>query len=353
VNPLTRHALSLCAAPLLAASLVALAPAPVAAQSGAPPRVEVDPDSRDLGVVGLGEEAVAEFVLRNTGGAPLTLTVPRPPQGIEVEGVVAEVPPGESVRVRVRVDTLRAQAERRQESALVTNDPDRPRVTLVVQLDVRPFLRVRPGHARFITHQHAREGTIAQTVGAVDGASFRVLRADSPMPSLRVTFREARPEEREPAWTGSQWRVEATLASDSPVGALTGYIMVHTDHPRQRRAFVPVSGFVRPMLAVTPPEARLGDLDRRRTTPVRLLVKSFAEGAIQITGVSTDVAAVRAEIEPVEPGRTWRLKLLPVPDAPLGPFQGTLRLRTAIPELPSVEVPLSGRLVEASPPATP
>jgi hypothetical protein len=349
----TRNAVSLFAVRLLAVSLVAGAPAPMAAQSATPPRVAVEPESRDLGVVGLGEEAVAEFLVRNTGGGLLTLTLLQPTQGVEVEGIAAELSAGESVRLRVRIDTLSARFGDRQEPTLVTNDPDRARVALVVRLDVQPFLRVRPGHARYLTYQHAREGTLAQTVGAVDGAPFRILRVDSPVPSLRVTFREARSEEREPAWTGSQWRVDLTLASNTPVGALTGYVIAHTDHPRQRRAFIPVSGFVRPMLAVTPPEARLGDLDRRRTTPVPLLVKSFAEGAIQITGVSTDVLAVRAEIEPVEPGRTWRVRLLPVPDAPLGLFQGTLRLRTAIPELPSVEVPLSGRLVEASPPATP
>jgi hypothetical protein len=218
-------------------------------------------------------------------------------------------------------------------------------VALAVQLDVRPFLLVRPGYARYITVQKAREGTLAQTIGAADGATFRVLRVESPLPSLRVSFREARPDERQPAWTGSQWRVTVTLASESPVGALAGSIVVHTDHPRQRRAFIPVSGFVRPILAVTPPEARLGDLDHRRSNPVRLLVRNFAEEPIEITGVSTDVAAVRAELEPIQAGRTWRLKLLPAPGAPLGPFEGTLRLRTGSPKLPSLEVPLSGRIV--------
>jgi hypothetical protein len=303
--------------------------------------------------VGLGEDAVAEVEVRNTGAAPLTLDVPRLPPGVAVEGLASEVPPGGSVRLRVRIDTLRAHAEPRQTWTLVTNDPDRPRVPISVRLEVRPFLLVRPGYARYITVQKAREGTIVQTLGATDGATFRVLRVESPVPRLQVAFREARPDERRPEWTGSQWRVETTLASDAPVGALTGMIVVHTDHPRQRRAFVPLSGFVRPVLAVTPPEARLGDVDRRRTAPLRLTVKSFAEEPITITGVSTDVAAVRAEIQPTQPGRSWRLDLRPAPDAPLGPFAGTLVLRTASPKLPALEIPLSGRIVEPPAPALP
>ena len=81
---------------------------------------------------------------------------------------------------------------------------------------------------------------------------------------------------------------------------------MRTDHPRQRRAFVPVSGFVRPILAVTPHEARLGDLER---------------------------------------ARTWYLKLFPTPGAPLGAFEGTVQLRTASPLLPTFGISLSGRSV--------
>jgi hypothetical protein len=314
------------------------------------PRVTVTPESRDLGVVALGEDAVAEFLVRNEGGAPLTLATPVLPRGTSVEGLVRQLPPGQSVRLRFKVDTLNANAEPQQDWTLVTNDADRPRVAVPVRLEVRPFLVVRPGQARYITVQHAREGTITQTIGAMDGSTFRVLRVESPMPFLRISFREALSVERQPGWTGSQWRVAVSLPSDAPVGALTGMVVVHTDHPRQKRAFIPVSGFVRPMLAATPPEAPLGELDRRRTVPLHLLLKNFAEELIEVTSVSTDVAAVRAEIEPLEQGRTWRLKLFPVPDAPLGSFKGKILVHTASPKLPTFEVPLSGRLVEPSRP---
>ena len=313
------------------------------------PRVVVTPESQELGVVGLGEEAVAEFLVRNEGGAPMTLAAPKLPRGTGVEGLVPELAPGESVSLRFGIDTLKAAPDPRQVWTLVTNDPQRPQVPLSVRLDVRPFLLVRPGAARYITVQNAREGTITQTIGAVDGLTFRVLGVDSPVPSLRVSFHEARPEERQQGWTGSQWRVLSTLASRSPVGALTGSIVVHTDHPRQKRAFIPVSGFVRPMLAVTPPEARLGDLDRRRAKPVHLLVKNFAEAPLEVTGVSSDVAGVGVQLEPIEPGRTWRLRLFPIPEGPLGPFEGRLLVYTASPEAPRFEVPLSGRLVDSSP----
>jgi Protein of unknown function (DUF1573) len=312
-----------------------------------PPRVTVDPEFHDLGVVGFGEQAVAEFVVRNEGGSPLTLAVPQTPRGIAVDGLGAPVPPGQSLRLRVNVDTFEANAERQQAVNVTTNDPERPTVTLVARIDVRPFLIARPGYARYITVQHAREGTITQTIGATDGAEFRILRVESPTPNLRVSFWEATPEQRDPSWPGSQWRVATTLDSVSPVGPLSGLVVVHTDHPRQKRIFIQLSGFVRPVLAATPPEVRMGDVGRQRAEPWRIFVRNFAEETIEVTEVSTDVAAVRAELEPLQPGRSWRVNLFPVAEAPLGPFEGKVLLRTASPTLPTFEIPVAGRLVDS------
>jgi len=311
-----------------------------------PPRLRVEPERHQLGVVGLGEEAVAEFVVTNDGGSPLTLATPRRSRQSRLDGLPPELAPGASARVRFGIDTFEGDGERIQTWTLDTNDPDRPRVVLEAELDVRAFLFARPGYARYITVQHAREGTIAQTVGALDGATFKTLRVESPSPALRVSFREALPQELLPSVAGSQWRVMTTLASDAPVGVVRGHVVIHTDHPRQKRTVIPLSGFVRPILAVTPPEARVGDVPRTRPVAMRLLVKNFAEEEIQVSGVSTDVGALQVEVEPVERGRTWNLKLAPVRDAPLGPFAGTIVVHTASPKLPRLEVPLTGRLVD-------
>jgi hypothetical protein len=320
-------------------------PSPANAPSASPPRVTVDPEAQEVGVVALGEDAVGEVLVRNEGGAPLTLGVPNLPRGTRVDALVPELKPGGSVRLRFVVDTFAAEGSRDQAWTLVTNDPDRPRVVVRLNVDVRPFLVARPGYVRYITVQHAREGTISQTIAATDGADFRVTRVESPTP-LRIEFREAMPAERDPAWTGSQWRVMTTLAADSAVGPIIGPIMVYTDHPRQKRLLIPLSGFVRPMLAVTPPEARVGDLPRTRTEALVYFVKNFAEEPIEMTGASTDVAAVRAEIEPIERGRSWHLKLFVVPGSPVGSFEGKVMLRTSSSKIPELEVPLSGRVVE-------
>jgi Protein of unknown function (DUF1573) len=311
------------------------------------PRVTFDGESHDLGVVGPGEAAAHDFVVKNVGEAPLEISLVEAAKGSVVTVEPGLVAPGAEGRVRVSADTESVMDKVLLPVVLATNDPDRPRVTLELRLEVRVFLLVRPGYARYVTVQKAREGTIAQTLASSDGATFRLLKVEAPVPSLRLVWREARPEERRSEWTGSQWRIEATLASEAPVGALSGAIQLETDHPRQRRTRVPVSGFVRPIFAVTPPAAHLGDVDPKTPQQLSLVVKNFAEEEIEIKDVTSTVPAIQAVLEAVQPGRSWKLRLRISPAAKVGPFEGVLRLVTGSPKVPLLEVPVSGRIVRA------
>lgn len=336
---------------LLVAFVLIAFPSLVSAQDGrlekptGVPKAVVEKPERDIGILAVGDPAAAEFDVRNAGGAPLELLSVKAPLGVRAEGVPASVPAGGSRTVRLVLGVPAPPGELVIEASVLTNDPELPTVRLVLRGKVQAFLLMHPGYARYIVVQHAADGTITQTVGAADGATFRVLGVESPSPSLRTSFREARPDERRPGWTGSQWRVDSTLSRDAPVGALTGDIVVVTDHPRQRVARAPISGFVRPVFAVTPPEARMGDVDPRRTPRLRLFVKNFAEERIELRGAESDVTGVRAELEAREPGRSWGLTLWLDADKPPGPFEGHVRIRTASPQVPVIDIPLSGRIV--------
>ena len=51
------------------------------------------------------------------------------------------------------------------------------------------------------------------------------------------------------------------LANNAKVGPLADYVTVHTNHPKQKMVQIPVSGFVRPVMAVTPPTADFGKIE--------------------------------------------------------------------------------------------
>jgi hypothetical protein len=305
--------------------------------------LRIEPAELDLGVLGFAEPAQAEFFVRNPTPNPVELRL-EAAQGLRVEGLPARLAAGGEQRLTVVADTRSSPGPALLTLRVGTSDRQVPTLVASLRLNVRPFLSVTPGYARYITVRHAREGTLHQTVTAADGAAFRVLDVRVPVPHLRAAFHEATPAERRPDTPGAQWRVDLTLSSEAPVGALMGAIEIVTDHPKQKRAFLELSGFVRPVFAVTPPALQLGDV-APGTGSVTLFVKNFAEELLSLTGLETGTPSLRAQIEPVEPGRTWRVRLT-VPDtAPPGSIDTRLRLLTNHPHERAIEVAVSARVL--------
>jgi hypothetical protein len=321
--------------------------AAAAARSGARAAV-VGESSRDLGVVAPGERAVAEFRIENRGKArlelePKPIVPPVPQANVALER--RSVAPGKSAKVTVTLDTERLSGPGSFRVPIATNDPEAKEIALSVSVEVKPFLLADPGYARFISVQKEREGTIGQTIWSTDGATFRVVRVESPMPALRVAFRDAGAGERRAAVAGSQWRVDATLASDAPVGALSGEIVVTTDHPRQKRLRLPLSGFMRPMFAVTPPEIDLGRMEADSERRFGLHVVNFASEEIAIDRGDSDVTGVAVDVSPKTPGRLYSARVTVGPKLVPGKLDGKVRLYTGSPKAPVIEIPIRGVIV--------
>lgn len=319
-----------------------------------PPRAVLAAAERDAGVVAPGQDAVAKFRIENHGGAPLTLSAGHPEPymaGVRTTVDGQPVPPGKAATVTVRLDTGKLAGVGTVRVPIATNDPAAAKLTVVMKVEVRPLLAADPGYARYNVVQKERDGVIPQTVWSLDGASFRVLAVRSPIAALRVTFREAKPDERRPDVAGSQWHVESLLPADAPVGALTGDIVVVTDHPKQKVLHIPLSGFVRPVFAVTPPVADLGQVDGTRPFRFTLFVKNFATELIPLERAETDLPGATVEIAPVTAGRAYKVHVAVPAGVPAGALSGTVHLFTASAKAPRIEVPVRGRILGAAPAA--
>lgn len=323
--------------------------ASLAAAADAAPRAVLEQSAQKLGVVPPGAPVTATFRITNSGKAPLTLSAGAPmPYMAGVTSTVegSPVPPGGSATVSVKIETEKLAGEGTVRVPVTTNDPAAAKLELIATLEVKPLLVADPGYARFNVVQKERDGTIPQKVFSTDGATFKVLSVTSPMPALRTSFREAKPDERQDGIGGSQWRVEVTLPQDAPVGALTGDVVVVTDHPKQQKLHVPISGFVRPVFAVTPPDADVGSVDGSRPFRFTLDVKNFATETIKLERAECDLKGATAEIVPVTDGRAWKVRVSVPEGLPTGPLAGTVRIFTASAKAPELDVPVRGRIVE-------
>jgi len=328
--------LALCAVLLVAAAVFA---------AGKPKAVVAEP-IKDVGTVATGEKITNDFVIRNDGDAVLEITNVQPACGCTVAQFDKTIAPGQTGKVHAVVDTTTFNGPISKGVSVFTNDPDTPQIELTIRAKVEPYIAVKPGYARYITVQgEPLEGDIVQTLWATDGTAIDVTGVDSPWPYLHVTYREAKPEERVGEAKGKQWKIEMKLTNDAKVGALTDYVTVHTNHPKQKIVQIPVSGFVRPVIAVTPPVADFGQIELKEPLRRALNVRNFATEPIKVTGVEQNLKGMEAKIEPLEEGREYQVRIVLNPGLGKGPFNGKLTIHTDSPKAPLVEVELKGTVL--------
>lgn len=331
----------------LALCCVLLAAAALLAQGGKPKAVVVEP-IKDVGFVVKGDTAAHEFAIRNDGDAPLELREVRAACGCTVADFDKVIAPGQTGKVRMTVNTTTfGNGPVAKGVTVYTNDPATPTMDLTIRANIGQFIKAKPGYARYITVRgEEKEGKIVQTLWTPDKSPLQIVKVESPYPFLSVRFWEAKPEERlQEAADQQQWKIEMLLSNDAPVGALTGAVQVHTTHPKQKLVQIPVSGFVRPIIAVTPPVVDFGQIPATEPASIQLTVRNFATNAIKLTGFSGDVQGLDAKIEPLQEGREYQVRLTLKPEALKGPFNGKLTLTTDSPKLPKIEVQLKGNVI--------
>jgi hypothetical protein len=333
--------LALCCALLVAASLFAQG-----ASGGKPKAVAAEP-IKDIGFVAKGDKAAYDFAIRNEGDAPLQIQEVRAACGCTVADYDKVIAPGQTGKVRVSVDTTTFSGAIAKGVTVFTNDPATPQMELTIRAQVEPFIKAKPGYARYITVQgENKEGTIVQTLWTPDGSPMKIVKVESPYPFLKVEFHEAKPEERlKEIEQQQQWKVEMHLSNDAPVGPLTESVKIYTDHPKQKLVQIPVSGFVRPIVAVTPPVADFGQVTI--TEPLRrtLNVRSFATEPIKLTGAQSSIQGIEAQIEPVQDGREYEIRVTLKPEMAKGKFDGKLFLTTDSVKIPRIEIQLTGTAI--------
>ena len=306
-------------------------------------RVVVETPRVDLGPIGFGTSPEATFRLRNDGDVDLSLTVDRVPPGILVTALPDRVPAGRSVDVRVTLDTLSSGPGPEWVISVRTTDETTPVLNLTIGAEIRAFVVITPAAARFSYVQHEREGGMTHVVVGEGAPDFRVLRVESPYPFLLAEAVALTAADRPAGITDSAYQLRVSITRTAPVGPLAGHVVLHTSHPRQPRAWLPVTGFVRPLLAATPPRVVLPTPTATPVDGPTLLITNFGEAALDLVEVRTTLDGVSAVVTPVEPGRRWHVRLVVGPSAAGGASNGRLIVETSRRDVPALEVALEVR----------
>lgn len=297
----------------------------------------------DAGKVPVGEPVEAEFTLENRGTAPLEITQVRPACGCTVAQYDETIAPGATGTVRAVVDTTSLVGPNAKAVTVYTNDPENPRIQLTIKSNPQPFLTLDPGYARFTSFVHDdADQTEPQLLWTDDFEALEITAVETPEDWVVASYRPATEAERSEEGTGKQWRIDVTLAKEAPVGPVADRVLVRTNHPRQRVLEIPVSGFVRPMVAVTPPDVNFGKVNPAEEQQWGILVRNFGSAPLAIEGVRSTVPGIEVDVEALEEGQRYKLVFTPTPALAEGPFDGRVELRTNLPQQPTITVELRG-----------
>jgi hypothetical protein len=315
------------------------------ASGAAEPKTVVPEPVVDVGVVEKGAKIEHRFLIRNDGNAPLEIREVEPACGCTVAEFDRVIAPRSSGEVLAIIDTKNFRGPIAKSVTVFTTDPANPRLNLVVKAEVRPQVEARPGYARLIVVEGEPAESSKQWLWSSDGPPLEISKVDSPYPFLKVDFRLADAEERSEKGAEQQWLVEMTLSAAAPVGPLADFVVVHTNHPGQKVVKIPVSGFVRPVVAVKPRRADFGPQDLSEPYSATLEVTNLGSEEISVGAATTDLPGVETEVEEVEAGKLYRVTVRLSPGMEKGPFRGKLEIQTSSERQPVLEVDLTGTVL--------
>lgn len=349
---MTRTIVCSLAAVLVAAAAMAQQPAPTAAQQpqppaaaekapeGAQPVIDMVEKIKDFGTVAKGDKIRATFDVRNTGKAPLEITQVRPTCGCTVASFDRTIPPGGTGKIAAEVDTTGFSGPISKAVLVFSNDPATPQVNLVIKADVRAFIEVLP--RPLIIFRNVLQGEPASerlVLLSADGSDFKVESAEASGGTYQLAYKELGEKERVPDRKGSQWELTVTVPANAPEGMLNQKIVVKTTAAKAPEVTINVTGAVRPVVQVIPPQVNFGTVAGDALVGQNFLVVNNRQGVeLQLSEVKVDNPNFATEVIPLQAGQRYQVAVSMKAGVPKGAQKATVKISTSDPLRKLIEV---------------
>ncbi|GEM_PF-2374831 len=180
--------------------------------TAAPPQAVLETLEHDFGSVNWGEVRVHEFVVRNEGGSPLTLKPgPTTCRCTLLDLDENPIPPGGTGKVAIQFSEEKDFGPFVQEATVLTNDPERPRLTLRIRGVVGARLAMSPDAVVFANVSWDEPVTQSVTLYSQHWPSFQLELEKAVPESLTCFWEPAAPQILEPFKALSGYRIFITV----------------------------------------------------------------------------------------------------------------------------------------------
>jgi hypothetical protein len=322
---------------------------PVAAgKSGAvaAPKIEVVPETKDAGTVAKGQMIESTFVVKNNGAADLIISDARPGCGCTVASFDKVIKPGTEGKVVSSVDTKNFSGPISKSILLVSNDPDRPQLNLFIKAMVKPFVDILPtGYLRFSV---VKGDSAAQDVVLVsEEKTFKPSIAEMAQPYVKAELIPAGEKDKVAGRPGDQYKLHVSVTSDAPEGLLNAPIRVATGVTQQPTLEIPVSGYIRPRVSVTPALVNFGNFTAGKDAITRNIIVTNNKPAqpVKVTKAEVSVPGFQTDVVPTQEGVSYTVVVKASDKVKKGAIDGTVKLYTTDKDRAVIELPLKGEVL--------
>lgn len=205
----------------------------------------------DAGTVELGSAFDVNFVIRNEGDAPLTITAVRPQCGCTVADYTEVIQPGTEGKIHAHVDTKTLHAGKQAKTITVNTDaPGSERVVLSIEMDIITPLEFLPKGTIFLRTIPGKE-RVEKVLARPHRPGMRILSVTSSNPALKVSMEPAKgiPDKGISSALlprdGDAW-ISVVLPADAPEGVHRADVVVATSDPAFPEVVLKVNAVVRP-----------------------------------------------------------------------------------------------------------
>jgi len=344
-------------------------PNPTAEIRDGPPKVVVDKEVYEFGTMDSKAEKKHDFILRNTGKAPLKIE----DAGTSCKCAISSfktriIGPGKSAKVTLKWNAKGYFGPFEQVAKIRTNDPDRPKVTLKVKGRVTTPLRASPPEVVFSRVSAGKAAQDKVQLFAYKSGELKITEIRSQMPETAEFFEitakrlsaEALGQEKD---AQSGYELEVLVKPGLPLGRFQQTILVRTNLTEAPQIEIPIKGKVGSDITIVGRDwdqnrqvLRLGVLAHGKETDRTLLLvirgryRRLIDFEVAEVFPSELVRAELGEETSISGGTATRVPLrihIPKQSGPanyLGSKQsptGHIILNTNHPKVPEIKIPVS------------
>ncbi|MBL8048800.1 MAG: DUF1573 domain-containing protein [Chthonomonas sp.] len=302
------------------------------------PELAIEPKVQQLGNTIQGTIVPGSITVTNNGNVDLQINIV-PDCGCFKFSYNNTIKPGQTEIARFTADSTAFAGKFRKKLLLVTNDPERPAVTVPVEMDIEPVYRfLRPNGAPV---ELVPDNGLVQDVFLAfgKGSQFKIKSVEVAGATAQVSDQEWRgsmadPEIGEPIREREGYRLTLLISPSIPTGRAPLSLIVETDHPTF--GTLTYTFQVQKGIVALPQAVFFGEVSLPRTMPFTV---SRPGKPFRIKSISSDNKAVTVPAAPTSAATEFALSAKIVPGKTPGTVNGVITVVTDDPKQPKILVP--------------